>query len=98
MTIADEKIELSLVEKVTVPDNTDGKYYGPRTPEHQDTASLTIELDGETSAATGQYEQWIWFMFYTDEEPWFRLTPAEAEAAYERLGVVLGKTSPRDAG
>lgn len=90
MTNEDAPIELSLMEGLTIPDNTDGRYYGPRTPEHRELASVSIEIDGETNRE-GVYEQWIWFMFGTDNEPWIRFTIEEAEAVYARLGSILNK-------
>ena len=86
----DAPIELSLMEGLTIPDNTDGTFYGPLTPEHTEPASVSIEIDGETNKA-GIYEQWVWFMFGTDNEPWIRFTIEEAELVYKRLGAVLNK-------
>lgn len=87
-----ERIILSLVKGVTLPDNTDGYYCGPRTPEHIEPAHLEIELDGETRGGPGgEYEEWVWFMFFADNEPWFKLTIDEAEAVYASLGKILGK-------
>lgn len=97
-----ETVELSLEDKVVVDDwsglpgwNGYGipteVYYEiqPGTlPTIEKSATISIDLDFESSRTP---QEIVWFMFFTDDEPWFKLTLEEAEKVYDRLGRVLGK-------
>jgi|GEM_PF-5012902 len=83
---AEQKIMLSLENDMQVADiseySTDG-YSVPsdlgipfsEMPQIMEPASLTVNGDFDSSYRPST---WIWLQFFTDEEPWFRLTYAEA--------------------
>jgi len=84
--ISGTDIPLSLEPAVLVPDNTDGKFWGPQTPEHTESAFLDISADFDSSETP---TQWIWLAFFSDDEPWFKLTFKEAAAVRDRLNYLL---------
>jgi len=77
-----EDITLSLEEGIDIY----GKGGG-----HLDPATLSIEPDLDNSFTP---QQWVWFMFATDNEPWFKLTYEEAAQVHDRLGRILGVVQP----
>ena len=95
-----ETILLSLEDDVSVLDFSsiegyDG-YSAPISPDIDysalptvlEPASLSIDADGDSSQTP---DSWIWFSFFVDDEPAYRLTYEEAEKVYDRLGRILGK-------
>ena len=79
---ANEDIILSLEEGI----DAYGKGGG-----HLDPAALSIEPDLDSRFTP---QQWVWFMFATDNEPWFKLTYEEAAQVHDRLGRILGLVKP----
>ena len=77
-----ERITLSLEEGIDIY----GKGGG-----HFDPASLHIDTDYDTSLTPSSR---VWFMFATDNEPWFKLTYEEAAQVHDRLGRILGVVKP----
>ena len=58
---------------------------------HFDPATLSIDADHDISSTP---QEWVWFMFATDNEPWFKLTYEEAAQVHDRLGRILGLVQP----
>lgn len=56
----------------------------------QEPASLTVDADYESSSVPPHS---VLLAFFTDDEPWYRLTYEEAEMLYERLGLILGRNN-----
>ena len=79
---ANEDITLSLEEGIDAYSKGGG---------HVDPATLSIEPDLDSGFTP---QQWVWFMFATDNEPWFKLTYEEAAQVHDRLGRILGLVQP----
>jgi len=93
----DGKIELHLEDKVEVEDwsglpgwngysvPTDTDTSG--TPLVQKTATLSVHPDFDSSSTPNH---WIWLCFFTEDEPFFKLSYSEAEQLRDRLTELLG--------
>lgn len=88
VTSHDHKVLLSLEDDVDVPTLFDS-YANAWDMENgvvKEPASLSIEVDSDSALSP---TQWVWFEFFADNEPWFRLTFAEAAEVRDRLNHLL---------
>lgn len=52
-------------------------------------AAVDIDVEFDSSLDP----QWrVWFMFTTEDEPWFKMTLEEAGLIHDRLGLILGRS------
>jgi hypothetical protein len=72
----DYNVYLSLEKPVQVSD----------IPEDTERAFLEVSADSETGQRP---DQWVWLAFFARDEPWFKLTFAEAAQVRDRLNYLL---------
>ena len=102
----ERKIVLSIEDELVTPDWSGlPGWDGYSVPEGTDTSNapmkpypvtVTVETDSDSSFTPSQ---WVWLMFFADEEPWFRFTYGEAVQLRDKLSEAVEwyeKLSPED--